>query len=138
MKTMKLSFAAALIAAAATAATAAAPPPNPPARPVDSAKLAMPTSKDPAVQRGYKLYVETGCWQCHGYQGGGSGAGPQIAAPAFPKTAFVKQLRDPRARMPIYTAKVLPDADMEAVYAYLQSVPRGKAAADLPLIQKMP
>src|SRR5687767_1406170 len=110
MKTMKLALAA-VLATAATAA-AAAPAANPPPRPADSARLAMPTSKDATVQRGYKLYVDTGCWQCHGYQGGGSGAGPQIAAPMFPKAAFVNQLRNPRARMPIYTAKVMPDADI--------------------------
>jgi mono/diheme cytochrome c family protein len=136
MKTMKLALAA-LIAAAATGALAA-PAANPPPRPVDSARLAAPTSKDATVQRGYKLYVDTGCWQCHGYQGGGSGAGPQIAAPMFPKVAFVNQLRNPRARMPIYTARVMPDADVDAIYAYLQTIPRGKAAADLPLITKMP
>lgn len=139
MKTMNLAFAAALIGAAATTAAIAAPaaPKNPPAQPVNSAVLATPASKDPTVQRGYKLYVDTGCWQCHGYQGGG-GAGPQIAAPIFPKVAFVKQLRDPRSRMPIYTDKVMPDADVEAIYAYLQTIQRGKPAAELPLVMKTP
>jgi mono/diheme cytochrome c family protein len=136
MKTMKFALAA-LVGVAATAAVAA-PAANPPARPVDSTRLAAPASKDATVQRGFKLYVDTGCWQCHGYQGGGSGAGPQIAGPAFPKAAFVKQLRDPRARMPIYTAKVLPDADVEAIYAYIQTIPRAKPGADIPLIAKMP
>ena len=143
MKTKTIALAAALFAAAAATAVPlttvwAAPAANPPVHPADVSAFAAPASKDPQVQHGFKLFLDTGCYQCHGFQGAGGGAGPQIAAPAFPKAAFVHQLRDPRQRMPIYTAKVMPDADVDAIYAYLSSIPRGKAAADLPLIQSMP
>jgi hypothetical protein len=48
---------------------------------------------------------------------------------------FLQQLRHPRARMPIYTAVVMPDADVADIYAYLQSIPQGKPADQIPLLK---
>jgi hypothetical protein len=38
--------------------------------------------------------------------------------------------------MPPYTEKVLPNADLAHIYAYLQSRPTPPAAASIPLLQK--
>ncbi len=137
MKALNIALAAAVIGAAATAAFAAPAVKNPPAAPVDSPVLAAPASKDPQIQRGFKLYTDTGCWQCHGYQGAGSGNMPRVSPP-LPMAAFTHQLREPRRVMPIYTAKVMPDQDVAAIYAYLQSVPKGKTAAEIPMLQGQP
>jgi ubiquinol-cytochrome c reductase cytochrome c subunit len=88
------------------------------------------------VARGKQLYLATGCYQCHGTRGeGGGNAGPRLAPGPIPYEGFVMQLRKPRQRMPVYTAVVMPDADVTAIYAYLQGVPQGKPAADIPILK---
>jgi len=88
------------------------------------------------VTRGKQLYMDTGCYQCHGTRGEG-GAGPRLAPTPLPIEALTLQLRHPRARMPIYTATVMPDKDVAAIYAYLLSVPRGKTAAEIPMLKAL-
>jgi mono/diheme cytochrome c family protein len=86
--------------------------------------------------RGKQLYMSTGCYQCHGTRGeGGGNAGPRLAPGPIPYEGFLMQLRKPRQRMPVYTAVVMPDGDVTAIYAYLQGVPQGKAAADIPILK---
>lgn len=88
------------------------------------------------VARGKQLYLATGCYQCHGTRGeGGGNAGPRLAPGPIPYEGFVMQLRKPRQRMPVYTAVVMPDSDVTAIYAYLQGVPQGKPAADIPILK---
>jgi len=82
---------------------------------------------------GKKVYVADGCWQCHGYQGQG-GAGPKLAPTPLPYEAIYRQLRKPRARMPVYTRHTTPDQDVADMYAYLASVPKAKTVADIPAL----
>jgi hypothetical protein len=59
--------------------------------------------------RGKQLYMNTGCYQCHGTRGAGGGfAGPRLTPTPIPFEGFLQQLRHPRARMPIYTADTHP------------------------------
>ncbi len=96
---------------------------------------ALAADKSGNAARGKQLYLTTGCYQCHGTRGeGGGNAGPRLAPTPIPFEGLVLQLRHPRARMPIYTDVVMPDADVADIYAYLQSVPKGKAAAEIPLL----
>jgi hypothetical protein len=37
--------------------------------------------------------------------------------------------------MPVYTALVMPDADVADIYAYLLTIPKGKSAAEIPLLK---
>lgn len=87
---------------------------------------------DPA--RGHKLFVATGCYQCHGYEGATAGPGPRLAPDPEPYDEFTAQLRRPRAKMPIYTAAVMPDQDVADIYAYLRAQPKAKPVADIPLL----
>jgi len=107
--------------------------------------LAMTTAAAPArgnpgdVARGKQLYMSTGCYQCHGTRGeGGGNAGPRLAPTPIPLEALKLQLRRPRGRMPLYTAVVMPDHDVADIYAYLLSVPKGKTAAEIPILQGLP
>ena len=86
--------------------------------------------------RGHKLYFDTGCYQCHGFEGATSGPGPRLAPEPEDYAPFIGQLRVPRGRMPIYTAKVMPDQDVADIYAYLKSQPKAKSPADIPLINQ--
>jgi len=86
------------------------------------------------VAHGKQLYMDTGCYQCHGTVGAG-GAGPRLAPTPLPIAAYMIQLRHPRARMPVYTSVVMPDADVADIYAYLLSLPKAKSAADIPMLK---
>jgi mono/diheme cytochrome c family protein len=96
---------------------------------------ALAADKPGNAARGRQLYLATGCYQCHGTRGAGGGnAGPRLAPTPIPFEALMLQLRHPRARMPVYTDVVMPDTDVADIYAYLQSVPKGKTAAEIPML----
>jgi len=102
------------------------------------AATAFAADKPANVARGKQLYMATGCYQCHGTRGeGGGGSGPRLAPGPMPYQGLLIQLRKPRARMPVYTAVVMPDADVADIYAYLQSVPKGKTAAEIPMLKAL-
>jgi mono/diheme cytochrome c family protein len=101
-----------------------------------SAASTFAADKPGNVKRGKQLYMATGCYQCHGTSGqGGGNAGSRLAPTPIPYEGFLLQLRKPRARMPVYTAVVMPDPDVVDIYAYLLTVPKGKAAADIPMLE---
>ena len=97
---------------------------------------AFAADKPDDVARGKQLYTATGCDQCHGTHGQG-GAGPRLAPGPIPYEGVVMQLRKPRGRMPLYSAVVMPDSDVAAIFAYLQSVPKGKTASEIPMLKAL-
>jgi cytochrome c len=99
------------------------------------AAMAQPAPAGNAAH-GKALFVADGCYQCHGYQGQGSTAGPKLAPQPLPIGAFAAQLRHPRDRMPIYTAVTVSDGDLHDLYAYLQTIPKAKTVAEIPLLNQ--
>jgi mono/diheme cytochrome c family protein len=100
--------------------------------------VAAAADKPADATRGKQLYMSTGCYQCHGTKGeGGGNAGPRLAPGPMPAEGFALQLRKPRQRMPVYTAVVMPDSDVADIYAYLLGVPKGKTAADIPMLKSL-
>ena len=89
------------------------------------------------AERGRKVYMEQLCYTCHGTvgQGGERGAGPKIYPNPFPYVAFALQTRKPRALMPPYTEKHLPEQDLVDIYHYLFSTRPSPAAKDIPLLK---
>lgn len=83
---------------------------------------------------GKTIFTTYGCWQCHGYQGQGSNAGPKLAPNPLPYEAVARQMRRPRDRMPVYTHVTASDADVADLYAYLRTMPKAKTVADIPLL----
>jgi ubiquinol-cytochrome c reductase cytochrome c subunit len=53
----------------------------------------------------------------------------------MPFAAFSHQVRIPRNDMPPYTAKVLSDADLADIYAFIQSLPQPPKVDSVPLLQ---
>jgi mono/diheme cytochrome c family protein len=89
------------------------------------------------AQKGKTAFVQHGCWQCHDFAGEGSVAtsnGKVIARTQLPLDAFISFVRNTNGQMPPYRAAVLSDEDLTDIYAYLQSLPQPKAAADIPLL----
>jgi mono/diheme cytochrome c family protein len=100
------------------------------------ATAAFAADKPSDVARGKQLYMTTGCDQCHGTRGQG-GAGPRLAPGPIPYEGVLMQLRKPRVRMPLYSAVVMSDSDVAAIYAYLQSVPKEKTVSEIPMLKAL-
>ena len=86
------------------------------------------------AETGKKLFVSDGCYQCHGYEAqGSSSTGPRLGPRPIAFAAFSRYVRQPTGQMPPYTAKVVSDADLANIYAYIQSRP--EPAKDIPLLK---
>ena len=73
---------------------------------------------------GRVLYIQKGCYSCHGYEGqGGVISGPRLAPNPLPVEVFIMRVRRPVADMPAYSAKVLKDEELLDIHRYLQTIP---------------
>jgi ubiquinol-cytochrome c reductase cytochrome c subunit len=90
------------------------------------------------VERGRQLYMSNGCYACHGTvgQGGERSAGPRIAPEPMPLEAFKVFVRNPPEAMPRFDAKFVSDQQLQDIHRYLASIPKGRSAKDIPLLQQ--
>jgi len=86
------------------------------------------------ADRGKQLYTNYGCYQCHGHEGQGGVAGPRIGPNPLPLQALTRYVRQPGGQMPPYTEKVVSDAELADIHAYLQSRPQPRPAREIPLL----
>ena len=80
---------------------------------------------------GRKLFVSFGCYQCHGYEAQGGSAGPRLAPRPIAYAQLMKYVRHPTGEMPPFTEKIVKDAELTDIYAFLRAQP---AARDLDTI----
>ena len=79
---------------------------------------------DTAAQNGRALYIQKGCYSCHGYEGqGGVISGPKLAPNPLPVEVFEMRVRRPVADMPAYSTRVLKDEELSKIYQFLQTTP---------------
>ena len=103
----------------------------------------QPPAAAPAVSRvedGRRLYVRDGCWQCHGYAGQGGRGVPDatpVAGTRLSIQAFTRYVRQPAGAMPAYTDKVIPDADLSAVYDFIKQLPGQRPVSEIPLLKQL-
>jgi ubiquinol-cytochrome c reductase cytochrome c subunit len=76
---------------------------------------------DDAADRGRQTFVRVGCYQCHGREAQGASTGPRLGPNPLPLAAFSRAVRTPRSEMPPYSTKILSDADLADVYAFVAS-----------------
>ena len=86
-------------------------------------------------EHGKAAFMKSGCWQCHGTVGQGGVAGPRIAPDPLPYDTFTAFVRTTSRAMPPYREKILPDADLADIHAYLQSIPKPPDAETIPLLR---
>jgi ubiquinol-cytochrome c reductase cytochrome c subunit len=102
-----------------------------------SAQTPAPSSNTaPAgnAETGKKAYVSYGCYQCHGYEAQGSSAtGPRLGPRPIAFAAFSRYVRQPTGQMPPYTTKVVSDADLTNIYAFVSSRPA--PTTNIPLLK---
>ena len=86
--------------------------------------------------RGKTLFTQKyGCFQCHGTEGQGSAAtGPKLAPGPLPYEALSSFIRTSSRNMPPYREQVLPEADLQDIYAYLQSMKPAPDWKSIPLL----
>lgn len=85
---------------------------------------------------GKKLFAKDGCYQCHGTQGQGTTAGARLAPKPLALAALIAYVRQPKGQMPPYTAKVVSDAELAYIRAYLASIPEPPPAKNIPLLNQ--
>jgi mono/diheme cytochrome c family protein len=91
-----------------------------------------------SAEKGKAAFMQHGCWQCHGTEGQGSIAtsnGKRLAPNPLPWEAFAGFVRSTNRTMPLFSEKILSDADLTDIYAYLQSIPKPAAVKDIPLLR---
>jgi mono/diheme cytochrome c family protein len=87
------------------------------------------------AQKGKELYLKYSCYACHGYDGHG-GAGARLVPLALTAARFTAYVHSPR-RMPPYTDKVLSDAQLGDLFAYIKSMPASPSADQIPLLKRI-
>ena len=87
---------------------------------------------------GKRVYLATGCFECHGRSGQGgafNGPAPILAKTLLPFEAFAAQMRNPSNDMPAYSEKVMPDRQLADIYAYLQALPGPRPVKDISILR---
>jgi ubiquinol-cytochrome c reductase cytochrome c subunit len=88
------------------------------------------------ADNGKKLFEKYGCYSCHGHLGQGSSAGARLAPRPLAAAALIAYVRHPAGQMPPYTNKVISDAELTDIRAYLASVPEPPAIKNIPLLNQ--
>jgi mono/diheme cytochrome c family protein len=89
------------------------------------------------AKRGSKMYVDYSCYACHGFSGQ-NGPGKRLVPMKMPNVVFTAYVRTPgTAQMPSYSAKVLTDAQLADIWAYVKTLPDSPEAKDIPLVQQL-
>lgn len=110
--------------------------------PVFLAATAM--AQEPADSRtdGQQLYIDYGCYACHGYNGTGRmPLSAETSGILSSEAVFLRYLRlrgdqnpvNPKNTMPNYSASTLSDEDALSIYAYLTSL-----RDDAPALEDIP
>jgi ubiquinol-cytochrome c reductase cytochrome c subunit len=87
------------------------------------------------AENGKRLFTSSGCYECHGREAQGSRySGPRLGPDPISLPAFRAYIRAPKGQMPPYTGKVLTDAELVDIHAFLESLPTPPAAKTIPLL----
>lgn len=106
---------------------------------IDKPEGLSPPAADQApaasAEKGQRLYTSNACYFCHGTLGQGLAVnGARIGPPARALAGFTAYVRRPTGAMPAFTDKILSDADLADIYAFLRTMPTAKPAKDIPLL----
>jgi mono/diheme cytochrome c family protein len=88
-----------------------------------------------SANEGRAAYVDNGCWGCHGFEGQGGTTGPKLAPNPKPLEFFDTFIRHTQGKMPPYSEKVLPKAELVKIHDYLKSIPPTADYKTIPLLK---
>lgn len=87
------------------------------------------------IDAGRALYMQKGCYECHGIFGQGSiTTGPALAPHPIPLPAMQAYVHDPKGQMPVFSRKILSDDEISRIHAYLASIPPNPSADTIALL----
>jgi ubiquinol-cytochrome c reductase cytochrome c subunit len=110
---------------------------TPAARAQNQAPAQASTAPAGNADEGKKLFVSYGCYQCHGREAqGSSSTGPRLGPRPIAFTAFSRYVRRPTGQMPPYTSKVVSDADLANIYAFVQARTTPPAVQSIPILRE--
>ena len=96
-----------------------------------AAALALAQSPSGDAKHGKELFLSYACYSCHSFDGHG-GAGARLVPMPLNQAGFIAFVRN-AGRMPSYSSKILPDAQL----AYIKTLPTSPDAKNIPLIQEL-
>jgi len=88
---------------------------------------------------GKDLFVKYTCYGCHGFSGE-NGPGARLVPMKMTQAGFIGYVRNPpRAnQMPSYSVKVLKDAELADIYAYIRTIPdTARPPQSIPLLRQI-
>ena len=88
---------------------------------VTSAQTPAPAGGSAA--NGKRLYLTIGCQACHGQDGQGVGGNRKLAPQPISLSAAIAYVRKPAGQMIAYSSKILSDAEIADMWAYLRTIP---------------
>ncbi|HEY0747883.1 MAG TPA: cytochrome c [Steroidobacteraceae bacterium] len=84
------------------------------------------------INKGKLIFMRQGCYTCHGVQAHGALAtGPALTPEVMGLVPFKIYVRAPRGFMPPFSARVLAESDLDAIYAYVASIPKDRSPRDI-------
>jgi ubiquinol-cytochrome c reductase cytochrome c subunit len=89
------------------------------------------------AENGKQLFMKNGCYECHGTVGQGAQGNlqaPKLAPRPIALAAFIAYVRKPAGAMPPYVSKVMSDAELADVRAYLATIPEPPPLKSIPLL----
>jgi ubiquinol-cytochrome c reductase cytochrome c subunit len=92
-----------------------------------------------SAEKGRVAFIKNGCFQCHGTLGQGSvvtSQGKVLYDTELPLEAFIAFVRGTNRAMPPYSDKILSDADLTDIHAYLTSLPKPADYKTIPLLNQ--
>jgi len=90
-------------------------------------------------EHGKEAFLKNGCFECHGTVGQGSvqtSGGKVLYDTKLPVEAFISFVHGTNRSMPAYREKVISDADLTDIYAYLHSLPKPVDYKTIPLLNQ--
>ena len=94
--------------------------------------VSLPAQESGNAEAGKDIFLKYTCYGCHGFSGQ-NGPGARLVPMRMTPAGFMNYVRSPRTRqMPSYSTKVLSDAQLGDVYAYIKTLPASRSAKDIP------
>jgi mono/diheme cytochrome c family protein len=87
------------------------------------------------ADNGKRVFLKDGCYECHGTVAHG-GTGPRLTSPAIALPTLTAVVRKGVGGMPPYSAKVLSDAELTDIHAYLETIPAPPPAKSITLLNQ--
>jgi mono/diheme cytochrome c family protein len=86
------------------------------------------------AEKGKATFMKKGCYECHGFEGQGGSAGLRLSNTQLPEDGLIAFVRGTSGAMPPFSSKIVTDAELSDIYAYLQSRPKPADPKTIPLL----